>query len=215
MSEKTSTDQYGRKQWDVEAYAAEAQHGSKNQSKTRENDALKRKLKLQTFVDHRADLLGQAVDAVGKHTLVGGEKTTLTYGRNKRFGFSCPTCDLSFRDTLALVDHLNSPQHLHNVQKLLGKDFGTGEELEGGVRRASKAQVLQTIEELVKRLLREKSTQDDVLSLQERVRRRLEFEKKKAQRRRERKKKNVVSEEVETEMGKLMGFEGFGSTKSG
>ena len=110
---------------------------------------------------------------------------------------------------------MNSPQHLHNVQKLLGNDFGTGEELEGGVRRASKAQVLQTIEELVKRLLREKSTQDDVLSLQERVRRRLEFEKKKAQRRRERKKKNVVSEEVETEMGKLMGFEGFGSTKSG
>ncbi|KAM9891900.1 hypothetical protein OXX79_010392 [Metschnikowia pulcherrima] len=183
MSEKTSTDQYGRKQWDVEAYAAEAQHGWKNQAKTPENDALKRKLKSQTFVDHRADLLGQAVDAVGKHTLVGGEK--------------------------------NDPDHLHNVQKLSGNDFGTGEELEGGVRRASKAQVLQTIEELVKRSLREKSTQDDMLSLQERVRRRLEFEKKKAQRRRERKKKNVVSEEVETEMGKLMGFEGFGSTKSG
>ncbi|KAM9937515.1 hypothetical protein OXX80_002954 [Metschnikowia pulcherrima] len=189
MSEKTSTDQYGRKQWDVEA------------------------CRLLWTIE--STYLDKQLMSWENTRLWAAKKTTSTYGRNKRFGFSCPTCDLSFRDTLALVDHLNSPQHLHNVQKLSGNDFGTGEELEGGVRRASKAQVLQTIEELVKRSLREKSTQDDVLSLQERVRRRLEFEKKKAQKRRERKKKNLVSEEVETEMGKLMGFEGFGSTKSG
>lgn len=226
MSDRTSTDQYGRKQWDVEAYAEEAKKATPQTRGQPIDEALARKLKLQTFLQHRAELLDQSLGAVGKHTLIGAESgaTSLTYGKNKRFGFTCPTCDLSFRDTLALVDHFNSPQHVKNLRQLLGDSAGTGEELEDGVKRASQAQVIATLEDLVKKLLRAKaaagSTTGLALGLQERVQRRLEFEQRKTKRKQERRKKKRIhglgvdaDTDPETEIGKLMGFEGFGSTK--
>ncbi|OBA22504.1 hypothetical protein METBIDRAFT_77882 [Metschnikowia bicuspidata var. bicuspidata NRRL YB-4993] len=222
MADKTSTDQYGRKKWDVDAYEADAKSGKKTTTTQPSDEAWARKLQKQNFLEHRADLLDQAIDSVGKHTLIGSENaTSLTYGKNKRFGFSCPTCDLSFRDTLALVDHFNSPQHLHNVRKVQGGDLGMGEELENGVKRASVDQVIATIEDLVKKLLREKAADSNghvALSFQERVRRRLEFEQQKSSRRLAKKKRaraTAAGEVEQTEMGKLMGFEGFGSTKAG
>ncbi|GEQ70827.1 hypothetical protein JCM33374_g4507 [Metschnikowia sp. JCM 33374] len=228
MSEKTSTDQYGRKQWDVDAYEAEAKQGGIKTPQHLPDQALGQKLKSKDILQLRAHLVGEAVSSVGKHTLIAQDKaSTSTYGKNKRFGFACPTCDLSFRDTLALVDHFNSPQHLKNLRRLQQNAPGEGEEqLEEGVRRASVAQVMQTLEELVKKSLRSKAAAGSVsggVSLQERVLRRVAFEQSKARRKQERRKKkkeamaggNSLADGPDTELSQMMGFAGFGSTKQG
>lgn len=197
----SSTDQYGRKTWDVDEYAAKA--GKKEEQKP--NVALKNSSVLQ----QRAHLIDLAVLAVGTHTLVSSS-TTATHGRNKRFGFFCPLCDLSFRDTLALVDHFNSLQHARNVLKAAG---GTaGGELENGVRRASAKEVSDMLEQLVRALVKARAASSGAASLHERVAKRQQFEQARAKRR-QAKRERKVEAEPETDIGLAMGFEGFGTTK--
>lgn len=49
---------------------------------------------------------------IGKKTLVTG---SVTSKRGKSAGFYCPSCDLTFRDSISYTDHLNSKQHLHTA----------------------------------------------------------------------------------------------------
>lgn len=213
MDEKVSTDQYGRKTWNVEAYAKDAKKGK---SSLPSELALQAALAVKDLsaLQLRAHLLDLSVLAVGTHTLISSGSTTATFGKNKRFGFACPICDLSFRDTLALVDHFNSPQHAKNASKI-ARSSGGGEEIEDGVRRANAQEVADMIEQLVKRLLRTKATGHDKASLQERILQRQKFEERKRQLRRAKKerKRQVFETPEETEIGKMMGFEGFGTTK--
>lgn len=224
MSDKVSTDQYGRKTWDVEAYAEEARRGkSKKDAPSDKAVELVKNLNGQNYLDHRAYLLDESVLAVGKHTLISADSnTSSTFGKNKRFGFFCPVCDLSFRDTLALVDHFNSAQHVKNARKI-AQQLGTpdlGEDV-GEVKRASAEEVAKTIENLVQQLLRAQAVKG-ADSLQVRIVKRQEFEAKKLAARKERRKrqktkKNVrenAEDEVNSEMAAMMGFHGFGSTKA-
>lgn len=214
MSEKTSVDQYGRKTWDVEAYAQEA--GKKRKLDTSKAQATAKVIKNMSILEQRQKMFESSVLAVKSHTLVGTEaaSTLTTYGKNKRFGFFCPICDLSFRDTLALVDHLNSPQHAKRVAHLGGAPQGEGELLPDGVRRATVEQVAQEIEELVMRLWRQKLDSGAAETLQERVRKREQFETERLRLKKEMQKKKDSEVEVEpTEMGKVMGIEGFGTTR--
>ncbi|WPK26029.1 hypothetical protein PUMCH_003374 [Australozyma saopauloensis] len=212
MSEKTSVDQYGRKTWNVEAYEKEA--GRKRALDADSSSSNAKLLKNKTVLEQRQNLIDLSVLAVKSHTLIGADaaSTLTTYGKNKRFGFFCPVCDLSFRDTLALVDHINLPQHAKKVAKVNGANSGEGELLADGVRRATVEQVAQTIEELVKRLWQQKVSSGSVESLQERVRKREKFEADRA-RLRAVKRKEAAEKAEPTEMGKLMGIEGFGTTK--
>lgn len=220
MTDKVSTDQYGRKTWDVEAYAEEARKGTrKKDAPSNKAVASVKNLHSNNYLEHRAQLLDESVLAVNKHTLISSDtNTTTTFGKNKRFGFFCPVCDLSFRDTLALVDHFNSPQHAKNARKVaqqlgasdLGDDVGE-------VKRASAEEVAKTIEVLVQQLLRAKASQSGADSLQARILKRQEFEAKKLASRRERrkrqKKKREGAVEENSEVAAMMGFHGFGSTK--
>ncbi|SGZ58741.1 CIC11C00000003212 [Sungouiella intermedia] len=205
MSDKVSTDQYGRKTWDVEAYAEEARRGkSKKDAPSDKAVELVKNLNGQNYLDHRAYLLDESVLAVGKHTLISADSnTSSTFGKNKRFGFFCPVCDLSFRDTLALVDHFNSAQHQLGTPDL-GEDVGE-------VKRASAEEVAKTIENLVQQLLRAQAVKG-ADSLQVRIVKRQEFEAKKLAARKERRKrqktkKNVrenAEDEVNSEMAAMM-----------
>lgn len=196
MTEKVSQDQYGRKTWNVDAYAEEAKR-SKNGKAAPSDKALAsiRDLKDQTYLQHRTNLLNDSVLAVNKHTLISSEaNVNSTFGKNKRFGFFCPVCDLSFRDTLALVDHFNSSQHAKNAQTLARKSGASeyeGEDI-GGVKKASAEDVALTIEDLVKQLLRAKAANDKLGSIQERIIKRQAFEAKKQADRRERRKKQKM-----------------------
>lgn len=218
MSEKTSIDQYGRKQWNIEAYEKEAGR-KKRPLETNDSESSTLKLvKNASVLEQRQNIFEQSVLAVKSHTLIGADtgSTLTTYGKNKRFGFFCPICDLSFRDTLALVDHINLPQHGKKVAELGGGQVGEGELLEQGVRRATKEQVAQTLDELVKRSWRQKVDNGGVEGLQERVRKREQFEAEKAKLRLQKKQAAAMKkkDEVEqTNLGKIMGIEDFGTTK--
>ena len=129
------------------------------------------------YIKQRNKLLDQLIKAVKKYNLITPElsTTTTTYGKNKRFGFFCPICDVSFRDNLLLIDHLNSPQHiskLNQVNSSKGDTAQNQELLEGGIRRASLQEVVSTMERLVAKSIREKNSLENDqsgLSFQERV----------------------------------------------
>lgn len=219
MADKTSTDQYGRKTWNVELYAQEAKKKNVLEP-TPGSVAAAESLKDGSYDQHRADLIESSVLAVQKYTLVGNEGSrTATYGKNKRFGFFCPICDLSFRDTLALVDHVNSPQHAKKARSLVPSDGVDEKDDICGVKHATAAEVAEKIEELVKRLLREGAESKGAGSIHERIQKRQEFEENKRRRRKEKKlrkiedKVEVGHEDEGDELQKMMGFQGFGTTK--
>lgn len=213
MSEKTSVDQYGRKQWNLEAYENEV---SRKRPLDASDDVSGAKLvKNMSVVQQRQNLYEQSVLAVKAQTLVSAEigSSLTTYGKNKRFGFFCPLCDLSFRDTLALVDHLNLLQHAKKAALIGDSQVGEGELLAEGVRRATVDQVAQTIEELVKQLLQQKIASGKAESLQNRVRKREEFEAERERIRKEKRSEALRKPHESSEMGSIMGIEGFGTTK--
>lgn len=223
MAEKTSTDQYGRKTWNLDLYAQEAK--KKNiQQPSQDSVLAAQSIKDGTYDQHRANLIEHSVLAVQKHTLISaeGDRTT-TYGKNKRFGFFCPICDLSFRDTLALVDHVNSPQHAKKARSLVSSDTSGDKGDIGGVKHASAAEVAEKIEELVKELLRKRVGSKEPGSIHERIQKRQQFEENKRRKRKDRKsRKSTVDHEGDRdgdndsdndELQNMMGFQGFGSTK--
>lgn len=157
---------------------------------------------------------------VGKTQLVAAGAGVGKRGRGA--GFYCEACDLTFKDNIQWVEHINSPQHLRNV----------GQTTE--VRAASAADVHRRIEEVWERLQqleREKAT-----GLQERIkiheedaererdekrkkrkdaeeRRRAEREKEKSARMDYGEDVRIDGEHDEDDMMASMGFTGFGMTK--
>lgn len=231
-NEKITTDQYGRKKWNLEAYAEEAKLKKKpTVSETIPAHQIEDDSSSLEYIKQRNKLLDQLIKAVKKYNLITPElsTTTTTYGKNKRFGFFCPICDVSFRDNLLLIDHLNSPQHiskLNQVNSSKGDTAQNQELLEGGIRRASLQEVVSTMERLVAKSIREKNSLENDQSgllFQERVEKRRQFEEKKKQKRnnrknvqKQRKKQKLEhdSSSANDDINKLMGFGRFGTTKS-
>lgn len=212
---KVSVDQYGRRTWDAEQYKKEA--GEKQKPNEIKPSKLSITDKPTSFLHHRDKLLDESINSVNKHTLINPLNTSV-YGKNKRFGFFCPVCDLSFRDNLALIDHVNSPQHVSRSRALTKGVENDTEMLDGGIRRATMEEVVATMESLVAALIKKKLT-GTTLSL--RIERRTQFELKRQQARELKKQKQrvkrqkVAEEEKEEgdEFAAMMGFSGFKSTK--
>ena len=109
-----------RKTWDREEYAAKAEERErkiKEEGKARHQAALEGKKyhrRASTPPDaketeSRRDRLDISAQ-VGKQTLVPAGSAVGK--RGKGAGFYCDACDLTFKDNLQLVEHLNSRQHL-------------------------------------------------------------------------------------------------------
>lgn len=165
-SDKISTDQYGRRKWNVDLYEKEAKD-RKNQSTqptlatTTTNQINDHSSSLE-YIEHRNKLLNELINAVKQYSLINPQTSTstTTFGKNKRFGFFCPICDVSFRDNLLLIDHLNSPQHVSKAKLMnLGIDNNSAEQelLENGIRRASLQEVVLTMERLIAKSINEKA----------------------------------------------------------
>lgn len=221
---KTSIDQYGRKTWNVDAYAKEAKNKS---SKTNVTPAPNVNIsnistdKPSSYLTHRDKLLNELLSAVNQHTIINPLNTS-SFGKNKKFGFFCLVCDLSFRDNLALIDHINSPLHVQKSQSLVSKHNDEETEiLDGSVRRATVDEVRVTLESLISKQAQEKNSGDNKTDIKERIHRRQEFEKKQQAKRKEKRlkakqnkvAKNEKNEPINNELSSMMGFGGFGSTK--
>lgn len=141
-----------RKTWDREEYAARAEQRdqkTKEEGKARYEAALEGKKyhrRASTPEDAKDTEARKArlnvADQVGKTTLVpagAGQGK-----RGKGAGFYCDACDLTFKDNLQFVEHLNSKQHL----------LATGES--GEVRRAGLEEVKERFEWLKRKRDEEK-----------------------------------------------------------
>lgn len=148
----TTSDTSFRRTWDKKEYAAKAQERdarSKEESKARYEAALAGKKyvrRASTPPDARDTEARQrrldVGDMVGKTQLVPAGSAVGKRGRGA--GFYCDACDLTFKDNLQFVEHLNSRQHL----------VATGQT--GEVKRATVEEVRERLRWLKRRREEEK-----------------------------------------------------------
>ncbi|KAF2480339.1 hypothetical protein BDY17DRAFT_303656 [Neohortaea acidophila] len=180
----STSDTSFRRTWDREEYAAKAEERerkSREEGKARHEAALAGKKfhrRASTPEDSRDTEARQArlnvADQVGKTSLVpagAGQGK-----RGKGAGFYCDACDLTYKDNLQFVEHLNSKQHLIN----------TGES--GEVRRATLEEVKDRFEWLKRKREDEKAREVVDLSARIEVAREQE-EREREERRRKRNEK--------------------------
>lgn len=189
--DKGASDTNFRKTWDREEYAAKA----------KEREA---KLREEGKARHEAALLGKkyhrrastppdahdtearkerlnVADQVGKTQLVAAGAGQGK--RGKSAGFYCDACDLTFKDNLQFVEHLNSKQHL----------VATGES--GEVRRATLEEVQERFEYLKRK--RDEELKRDTIDLGTRI----EVAKEQEEREREEKRRKRNEKRRKTKDG--------------
>lgn len=207
MSEnaKSGTDQYGRKTWDVEAFAKKANKNNRHvgDEPTKDNANIVAD-KSSSHMVHREKLIKSLVEAISKYTLINPNNTQ-SRGKNRRFGFACPVCLLTFRDNMSLIDHFNSPQHIQKVTNntLQGEeddDHIESEPLEGGIRHAT----VEEVESMLNLLLERRNNDgENKKTMQQRIEARKEFE----QRLKEKKKlKKQRKKQKKAEQSRPIGF---------
>ena len=158
-----SSDTSFRKTWDREEYAAKAalrDQKQREEGRARHEAAVAGKKYIRrasTPPDARETEARKArlnvADHVGKTQLVPAGATQGK--RGKGAGFYCDACDLTFKDNLQFVEHLNSKQHLVN----------TGES--GEVRKATLEEVKERFEWLKRK--REEEKAREVVDLEGRI----------------------------------------------
>jgi U4/U6.U5 tri-snRNP component SNU23 len=196
----TTSDTSFRKTWDRAEYAAKAEA---REAKVKEEGKARYEAKIagKKYIP-RASTPPDAKEAesrssrldvasnVGKTTLVPAGAATGK--RGKGAGFYCADCDLTFKDNLQFVDHLNSRQHLVAVGQ------------SGEVRKATLEEVKERLAWLKRKRDEEKSS--SIVDLRARLEKQIEDEERakeeKRRKRRERRRKTeggvgVKEEEVE------------------
>ena len=222
--DKVSIDQYGRRKWNVDAYAEDAKRKAPKVMPSATNDQAEVDYNTpQSYLKHRENALKSLIDVVGQHAVIN-PLNTKSFGKNKKYGFVCEICDLSFRDNLALIDHINSPQHIQKIQSTDASGTSQDSYLESGIRHATVDEVRRTLRTLIKqKQLKNKGI--DKVNIQERISKRLENEKKRAEKRRVRKHKsrlksdsfsaeNLLDDAAEDDnsISRIMGIKSFAST---
>lgn len=135
---------------------------------------------------------------VNKVTLVPG--TATTGKRGKGAGFYCEPCNLTFKDSIQYVDHVNSKQHLQHT----------------GESEIPPRATLQQVKDRINLLYRQKkASQANVnYDIKQHIR---AIEEKRRQKRQKVKKHDLnhhrSGSPADTEMMAAMGFSGFGSSK--
>jgi len=185
----TGNDTSFRRTWDREEYAVKASERErkiKEEGKARHEAALAGKKyvrRASTPPDARETEARKArldvAEQVGKTQLVAAGATQGK--RGKSAGFYCDACDLTFKDNLQFVEHLNSKQHL----------VATGES--GEVRRAGLEEVKERFEWLKRKRDEEKAREVVDLGARIEVARETE-EKERAEKRRRRNEKRRKTE---------------------
>lgn len=92
---------FGRRTWDREEYAKQAL--LRKQNKNKDSKIVKKSTISRENLDFGKDL--------NKRQIITG---SILNTRGKSFGFYCDVCNLTFKDNLKFIDHLNSKPHLIN-----------------------------------------------------------------------------------------------------
>lgn len=153
------------------AAAGKKYHGPRASTPPDARDTEARRTRLDVSAQIGKTMLVPAGSAVGK--------------RGRGAGFYCDACDLTFKDNLQFVEHLNSKQHL----------YATGQS--GEVKRATLEDVVERLEWLKRKREEEKAKETVDLGTRLEVAREVE-EKARAEKRRrrnEKRRKNRGGEE--------------------
>ncbi|MCJ1275338.1 hypothetical protein MMC21_003140 [Puttea exsequens] len=204
-SKSMASDTSFRKTWDRAEYAAKAtarEAAIKEEGKAR----AEAKLSGQKYrpraptppnakeTESRAARLDVSQN-VGKTSLVPAGAATGKRGRGA--GFYCADCDLTFKDNLQFVEHLNSRQH----QVAIGQS--------GEVRRATLEEVRERLEWLREKRREEVEGVGDVVDLGRRLEVRIEVEER--EREEKRRKRNEKRRKTDGGVGvKVEDEEGYG-----
>lgn len=208
MSEKST---FGRRTWDREEYAELARKRKEAFKQGQNPDAAKKpKLSSTDTLDFHKDL--------NKRTIITG---TVTKTRGKAFGFYCAVCDLTFKDNLKYIDHLNSKQHYANTEQQQGDSSTEGS--------SSKNNRVITLEDVKKRydmlckkldeIDQNESLYVDGFNVKKRMEEKARLEREKREegtRKRIEKEQRAKEEEAanaDQDMLAMMGISGFGSSK--
>ncbi|KAI1431858.1 hypothetical protein GGR50DRAFT_34837 [Xylaria sp. CBS 124048] len=144
----------------------------------------------ETHTHARRDVLDLEAN-VGKTMLVPAGAGQGKRGRGA--GFYCAACDLTFKDNIQWVEHINSMQHLRNIGE-------TGE-----VKRAGAEEVRRRVDEVWERLQEEKRAA--TTTLKERLEIRGEEDKKEREARRLKRKADLEKKRAEKEMAEKVKVE--------
>jgi U4/U6.U5 tri-snRNP component SNU23 len=217
-----------RKNYDLDEYAEKARI---KEAERREEGKARYEAKLagkkyykpmtgeESLTSARRDVINLEAN-VGKTMLVPAGAGQGKRGRGA--GFYCSACDLTFKDNMQWIEHVNSMQHLRNIGE-------TGE-----VHKASAEEVHQRILELWERIEERKraatTTLKERLEIREeedakerearRIKRQEEMQRKRAEKEAAEKVKVEYGEDVriegehdEDDMMAAMGITGFGTSK--
>lgn len=192
----TDKGDFGRRTWDREEYAKLAQERweAEKEKKT------KGLTQAEDHVPISRDSLNFSAN-LNKRQVVTGE---IVRTRGKAFGFYCEVCDLTFKDNLKFVDHLNSKPHLIRSGEL-NKDIHVTIE-----------QVKERYDLLCKKLDASMGDQEKY-DIKDRIekRRKFEEEQKLLRKAKKQQKREEQTSTLDTKdpMAAMLGFSGFGSTK--
>ncbi|EDO18482.1 hypothetical protein Kpol_1032p79 [Vanderwaltozyma polyspora DSM 70294] len=101
---------FGRRTWDREEYARLAREGNDNseEEKLRLSLTDEQLEQLKSMYSDHDSLLKSGLDDLNKKVLATG---VTSYKKGKQFGFYCKLCNMTFKDNLQYIDHLNHKIH--------------------------------------------------------------------------------------------------------
>ncbi|AGO12749.1 AaceriADR281Wp [[Ashbya] aceris (nom. inval.)] len=109
---------FGRRTWDREEYARLAQEATRNDHLANLKEGQLQLLKAK-YTDHHRLILEANKDK-NKRILTTG---LTSYKKGKQFGFYCDLCDMTFKDTLQYIDHLNHKIHQIKFEQIFGESL--------------------------------------------------------------------------------------------
>lgn len=217
-----------RKKYDLDEYAARAKE---REAAEREERKARYEAKLagkkyhkpltgdETYTSARRTVLDVTAQ-VGKTQLVPAGAGVGKRGRSA--GFYCEACDLTFKDNVQFVEHINSTQHLVNAGQTTEVRRATADEVHERIalyidrKRDLERERVTSLQDRLK--LREDERRDE--ADEKRQKRRAEAERRRLQRERDAAVKVEYGDDVRVEgehdgddMMAQMGFTGFGSSK--
>ncbi|ANB12213.1 Snu23p [Sugiyamaella lignohabitans] len=188
--------------WDREEYARRGREREQAEYERRQRHGREPTPENAKEATHRAQRV-DIYEGLNQVTLVPAGAATGK--RGKGAGFYCEACDLTFKDSIQYLDHINSKQHLYATGQVECTRRATLEEVRNRLDylRALKKQQSQNLEyDITKQIELRKQLEQQELE-----------QKRKKRAERKAKSKSSVAPAPVTDMSQLMGFSGFGSSK--
>ncbi|CCF60598.1 hypothetical protein KAFR_0K02420 [Kazachstania africana CBS 2517] len=174
---------FGRRTWNKEEYAA-GLHDKGPQPYT-ENELRQLKAK---YTDYNK-LMQDSIKNLNQRTL---QTNVSQYKKGKQFGFYCDLCDLTYKDTLQYINHLNHKTHELKFNSIFNEDLILNKRDNDDI---STEEFEQSYKELLKDFVKENSTRT-------RQAKQAKIE-----------RKSTPTNDSKSEMAQLMGFQNFATSK--